>query len=67
MWGKAPVFTRSGGSGPEEALSRILAAPVLLLGVGLPGNNFHAPNEYLDLGQLWLGLLAAGELLGALA
>ena len=63
VWGKPPLFDRSGGSGPEEALGRVLGAPVIFLGVSLPEDNFHAPNERLDLGQLWRGVLAAGELL----
>ncbi len=62
VWGKAPLFTRIGGSGPEEALGRVLAAPVLYLGVALPDDRFHAPNERLVLDQFWKGLLAAGEL-----
>jgi acetylornithine deacetylase/succinyl-diaminopimelate desuccinylase-like protein len=63
VWGKSPLFTRDGGSGPEEALGRVLGAPVLALGVSLPTDNFHAPNEHLQLAQLWRGVLAAGELL----
>ena len=62
VWGKQPLFTRSGGSGPEEALGRILEAPVIFLGVGLPEDNYHAPNERLELDQLWKGIVAAGEL-----
>ena len=63
VWGKAPLFTREGGSGPEEALGRVLEAPVLFLGVGLPGDRIHAPNERMVMDQFWKGLLAAGELL----
>jgi acetylornithine deacetylase/succinyl-diaminopimelate desuccinylase-like protein len=63
VWGKQPLFTRSGGSGPEEGLGRILGAPVIFLGVGLPEDNYHAPNERLELDQLWKGIVAAGELL----
>ncbi|HYA44100.1 MAG TPA: M20/M25/M40 family metallo-hydrolase [Acidimicrobiales bacterium] len=63
VWGREVIFTREGGSGPEEALGRLLGAPVIALGVGLPTDNFHAPNERLVLRQLWLGILAAGELL----
>ncbi|MGQ0521740.1 MAG: dipeptidase [Actinomycetota bacterium] len=69
VWGRAPLFTREGGSGPEEALGRVLAAPVLYLGIGLPDDRFHAPNERMVMDQFWKGLLAAGELwreLGAL-
>ncbi|MGH9151136.1 MAG: dipeptidase [Acidimicrobiales bacterium] len=67
VWGKAPLLTREGGSGPEEALGRVLGAPVLYLGVGLPDDGFHAPDERLVLDQFWKGLLAAGELWRELA
>jgi acetylornithine deacetylase/succinyl-diaminopimelate desuccinylase-like protein len=63
VWGKTPLFERSGGSGPEEALARVLEAPVVFLGIALPDDHFHAPNERLDLDQLWRGVLAAGELM----
>ena len=62
VWGAKPLFTRIGGSGPEEALGRVLEAPVLYLGVALPDDRFHAPNERLVMDQFWKGLLAAGEL-----
>ena len=63
VWGRTPLYTREGGSGPEEALGRVLGAPVLFLGVGLPGDRIHAPNERMVMDQFWKGLLAAGELL----
>jgi acetylornithine deacetylase/succinyl-diaminopimelate desuccinylase-like protein len=63
VWGGPPLYTREGGSGPEEALGRVLQAPVLFLGVGLPGDRIHAPNERMVMEQFWKGLLAAGELL----
>jgi acetylornithine deacetylase/succinyl-diaminopimelate desuccinylase-like protein len=67
VWGRAPLFTREGGSGPEEALGRVLDAPVLYLGVSLPGDRYHAPNERMVMDQFWKGLLAAGELWHQLA
>ena len=67
VWGTAPLFTREGGSGPEEALGRVLTAPVLFLGVGLPEDRIHAPNERMVMDQFWKGLLAAGELWHELA
>ncbi len=67
VWGAEPLLTRVGGSGPEEALGRVLDAPVLFLGVGLPDDRIHAPNERVLLSQFWRGLLAAGELWPALA
>jgi len=66
VWGVPPLFTREGGSGPEEALGRVLAAPVLYLGISLPDDRYHAPNERMVMGQFWKGLLAAGELLSEL-
>jgi len=67
IWGRPPLFTREGGSGPEEALGRILGAPVLFLGVGLPDDRIHAPNERMVMDQFWRGLVAAGELWHELA
>jgi acetylornithine deacetylase/succinyl-diaminopimelate desuccinylase-like protein len=67
VWGAEPVFTRSGGSGPEEALGRVLAAPVLHLGIGLTSDRIHAPNEGVHLHQVGRGVLAAGELWRELA
>ena len=67
VWGKEPLLTREGGSGPEEALGRILDAPVLYLGIALAGDRFHAPNERMALDQFEKGLLCAGELWHELA
>lgn len=61
VWGTAPRFTREGGSGPEEALGRVLDAPVVFLGVGLPDDAIHAPNERIVLEQFDRGVLAAAE------
>jgi acetylornithine deacetylase/succinyl-diaminopimelate desuccinylase-like protein len=66
VWGQSPLYTREGGSGPEEALGRVLHAPVLFLGVGLPGDRIHAPNERMVMDQFWKGLLAAGQLINEL-
>lgn len=67
VWGTAPRFTREGGSGPEESIGRVLEAPVVFLGIGLPDDHIHAPNERVVLDQLWKGLLAIGELWQELA
>ena len=48
-FGKAPVITGEGGSIPVVGdFQRILGAPVLLVGFGLPGENAHAPNEWMS-------------------
>jgi acetylornithine deacetylase/succinyl-diaminopimelate desuccinylase-like protein len=57
VWGVPPLFTSSGGTiAVVEALQRRLAVPVVLLGFGLPGDNIHAPNEHLHLGQFFRGV-----------
>jgi acetylornithine deacetylase/succinyl-diaminopimelate desuccinylase-like protein len=42
--------------------TRLLKAPSLLMGIGLPDENAHAPNEKLDLDNLHHGMLAAAHL-----
>jgi acetylornithine deacetylase/succinyl-diaminopimelate desuccinylase-like protein len=62
-FGKKPVYTRTGGTIPVVAtLDRFLKAPILLMGIGLPDENAHAPNEKLDLDNLHHGMLAAAYL-----
>lgn len=48
---KVPTsFTRGGGSLPIIAtLDQVLHAPIVLMGFGLPTENFHAPNEHFHL------------------
>ncbi|MBV7507966.1 dipeptidase [Bacillus sp. sid0103] len=48
---KVPTsFTRGGGSIPIVAtFDQILGTPVVLMGFGLPDENFHAPNEHFHL------------------
>jgi acetylornithine deacetylase/succinyl-diaminopimelate desuccinylase-like protein len=46
---KEPVITGEGGSIPVVGdFERILGAPVLLVGFGLPGENAHAPDEWMS-------------------
>jgi len=48
-FGREPVITGEGGSIPVVGdFARILGAPVLLIGFGLPGENAHAPNEWIS-------------------
>ena len=59
-FGKAPVFVREGGSIPVVAtFQEVLGLPSVLLGVGLPDENAHAPNEKLDLGNFHGGIIAS--------
>jgi acetylornithine deacetylase/succinyl-diaminopimelate desuccinylase-like protein len=54
--------TREGGSGPEAAIQRSLGAPLVFLGVGLPDDQIHAPNEKVTIAMLYKGAEAAGYL-----
>lgn len=61
------LFTREGGSGPEADLADILGAPMVFLGVGLPDDRIHAPNERVVLPMLHKGAEAAAYLWTELA
>ncbi|MGO4889814.1 dipeptidase [Anaerobacillus sp. MEB173] len=60
---ETPVaFTRMGGSVPiVETFNRLLQLPVVLMGFGLPNENFHAPNEHFHLENFDKGLLTLCE------
>ena len=48
-FGREPVIVGEGGSIPVVGdFQRILGTPVLLMGFGLPGENAHAPNEWIS-------------------
>jgi acetylornithine deacetylase/succinyl-diaminopimelate desuccinylase-like protein len=55
---KVPTsYTRGGGSIPiVAAFDQILKKPVVLMGFGLPDENFHAPNEHFHLENFDKGL-----------
>jgi acetylornithine deacetylase/succinyl-diaminopimelate desuccinylase-like protein len=56
-FGKRPVFQREGGSIPVVAtFTELLKAPTVLMGIGLPDENAHAPNEHLDLENFYAGI-----------
>jgi acetylornithine deacetylase/succinyl-diaminopimelate desuccinylase-like protein len=58
-FGREPVITGEGGSIPVVGdFERILGAPVLLVGFGLPGENAHAPDEWLAVENFQLGMRA---------
>jgi len=60
-------YSKEGGSGPEADLAEVLGAPLVFLGVGLPDDRIHAPNERVVLPMLELGAEAAAYLWGELA
>lgn len=56
-YGVKPAFTRMGGSIPiVETFGQTLNIPVVLMGFGLPEENFHAPNEHFHLENFDKGL-----------
>ncbi|MYT75937.1 MULTISPECIES: dipeptidase [unclassified Streptomyces] len=60
-------FTREGGSGPAADLQDVLDAPVLFLGISVPSDGWHAPNEKVELDLLMKGVETAAHLWGDLA
>jgi acetylornithine deacetylase/succinyl-diaminopimelate desuccinylase-like protein len=60
---KAPVIVGEGGSIPVVGdFADILKAPVLLVGFGLPGENAHAPDEWISVENFTKGLRAIATL-----
>jgi acetylornithine deacetylase/succinyl-diaminopimelate desuccinylase-like protein len=62
-FGKEPVMTGEGGSIPVVGdFTRVLGAPVLLMGFGLPGENAHAPDEWMSEENFEKGMRTAAYL-----
>jgi acetylornithine deacetylase/succinyl-diaminopimelate desuccinylase-like protein len=66
-FGTEVLYTREGGSGPEADLQEVTGAPVVFLGVSLPDDGWHAPNEKVEIPLLLKGAEAAAYLWGELA
>jgi acetylornithine deacetylase/succinyl-diaminopimelate desuccinylase-like protein len=61
-FGREPVLLREGGSIPIiNDFKKILRADALMLGLALPDDNAHSPNEKFDLGNF-----ARGKVMSAL-
>ncbi|GLF94526.1 dipeptidase [Streptomyces yaizuensis] len=65
--GRKIRFTREGGSGPAADLQDVLGAPVLFLGISVPSDGWHAPNEKVELDLLLKGVETAAYLWDDLA
>lgn len=66
--GREPVFVREGGSLPIlNDFKRWLGGEIVLVGLGLPDDNWHSPNEKMDLLNYQRGIAASVELLRELA
>ena len=57
MLGRPTVFTRNGGSIPVVGdFARHLGIPTILLGLGLPDDGLHSPNEKFNLQNFYTGI-----------
>jgi|UniRef100_UPI00404A1B36 acetylornithine deacetylase/succinyl-diaminopimelate desuccinylase-like protein len=64
VWGKAPLYLREGGSvGLIADLKSELNLDAILLGLFLPQDNLHAPNEGFDLSVMHKGITTIQEIL----
>jgi acetylornithine deacetylase/succinyl-diaminopimelate desuccinylase-like protein len=62
-FGREPVIVGEGGSIPVVGdFDRVLEGPVLLMGFGLPGENAHAPNEWISEENFERGMRAVAAL-----
>jgi acetylornithine deacetylase/succinyl-diaminopimelate desuccinylase-like protein len=67
-FGKAPLFTREGGSIPVvSTFKRLLGLDTILIGYGQNDDNLHSPNEKFTLADYQKGILTSAHLFGELA
>jgi acetylornithine deacetylase/succinyl-diaminopimelate desuccinylase-like protein len=66
-FGTEVLIAREGGSGPEADLAEVVGAPVVFLGVGLPDDRFHGPDERVRIPMLVKGAESAAHLWSDLA
>jgi acetylornithine deacetylase/succinyl-diaminopimelate desuccinylase-like protein len=57
VFGVEPIFTLEGGGIPVVTVfQKVLGAPIVLMGFGLPDDNLHAPNEKFHLPNFYNGI-----------
>jgi acetylornithine deacetylase/succinyl-diaminopimelate desuccinylase-like protein len=68
VFGRPPLYLREGGSVPIIAdIKRVLGLDSVLMGLFLPEDNLHAPNESFHLGVMEKGMRASEKILESLA
>lgn len=68
IWGRPPLYLREGGSIPIIAdIKRVLGLDSVLLGLFLPEDNLHAPNESFKLSVMEKGIATSQRILAAVA
>lgn len=68
VFGKAPLYLREGGSIPIIAdIKRVLGLDSVMMGLFLPEDNLHAPNESFNLTVMEKGMRASEAILERVA
>jgi acetylornithine deacetylase/succinyl-diaminopimelate desuccinylase-like protein len=68
IWGKAPLYLREGGSVPIIGeIKRVLGLDSVMMGLFLPEDNLHAPNESFNLDVMKKGIETSRRILAAIA
>jgi len=68
VWGRPPLYLREGGSvGLIADLKQVLGLDAVMLGLFLPEDNLHAPNESFHLGVMKKGIETSERVLAELA
>ena len=68
IYGRAPVFTRTGGTIPVvSTFQKLLGADVVLVGFGLENDRIHSPNERFSLANYAQGIVTSEALFESLA
>jgi len=68
IWGRPPLYLREGGSVPIiAAIKQATGLDSVMLGLFLPEDNLHAPNESFNLDVMSKGIATTRQILAALA
>ena len=68
VFGKAPLYLREGGSVPIIAdIKRVTGLDSVMMGLFLPEDNLHAPNESFNLDVMERGMRASEKIIEAIA
>jgi len=68
VWGRPPLYLREGGSVPIIGeIKRVLGLDSVMMGLFLPQDNLHAPNESFNLDVMKKGIETSRRILSAIA
>jgi acetylornithine deacetylase/succinyl-diaminopimelate desuccinylase-like protein len=68
IWGRPPLYLREGGSVPIIAdIKRVTGLDSIMIGLFLPEDNLHAPNEGFNLDVMKRGIDTAERILASVA